>query len=126
MSCVPWKWRLRNERPRGERGLDSRSFWSGQPDSNDSWGRPSVSYRKHYTLNRQKSLKTPGGHTYYTREDLDKHVPIAQTFDEKSNLAAQDKKMRTLVRDLRFIVPGHDPEVLKRFPKTTENVVKIE
>ena len=49
----------------------------------------------------------------YLYENLDKHVPIAQTFDEKSNLAAQDK-MRTLVRDLRFIVPGHDPDVLKR------------
>jgi glyoxylase-like metal-dependent hydrolase (beta-lactamase superfamily II) len=61
----------------------------------------------------------------YLYENLDKHVPIAQTFDEKSNLAAQDK-MHTLVRDLRFIVPGHDPEVMKRFPKVSENVVKIE
>jgi len=61
----------------------------------------------------------------YLYENLDKHLPIAQTFDEKSNLAAQDK-MRTLVRDVRYIVPGHDPEVMTRFPKVKENVVRIE
>jgi glyoxylase-like metal-dependent hydrolase (beta-lactamase superfamily II) len=61
----------------------------------------------------------------YLYENLDKHLPIAQTFDEASNLAAQDK-MRQLVRDLRFVVPGHDPDVLKRFPKVTDNVVRIE
>src|ERR1051326_5854296 len=44
----------------------------------------------------------------YLYENLDKHLPIAQTWDEKSNLAAQDK-MKTLVKDQRFIVPGHHP-----------------
>ena len=61
----------------------------------------------------------------YLYENLDKHLPIAQTFDEQSNLAAQDK-MRTLVKDPRFIIPGHDPQVMTRFPKVADNVVKIE
>lgn len=61
----------------------------------------------------------------YLYENLEKHLPIAQTFDEKSNLAAQDK-MKTLVKDQRFIIPGHDPLVMTKFPKAGENAVKIE
>jgi len=61
----------------------------------------------------------------YLYENLDKHLPIAQTFDPVSNLAAQDK-MKTLVRDPRFIIPGHDPAVLTRFPKVVDAVVRIE
>ena len=61
----------------------------------------------------------------YLYENLDKHVPIAQTVDAASNLAAQDR-MKTLARDPRLIVPGHDPEVMKRFPKVNERVVRIE
>jgi glyoxylase-like metal-dependent hydrolase (beta-lactamase superfamily II) len=61
----------------------------------------------------------------YLYENLEKHLPIAQTFDAASNLAAQDR-MKTLVKDPRLIVPGHDPAVLTRFPKTTDGVVRIE
>ncbi len=61
----------------------------------------------------------------YLYENLDKHVPIAQTFDAASNLAAQDR-MKTLVKDPRFIIPGHDPAVLTRFPKVADAVVRIE
>lgn len=61
----------------------------------------------------------------YLYENLEKHAPIAQTFDAASNLAAQDR-MKTLVRDPRFIIPGHDPAVLTRFPKTADGVVHIE
>ena len=61
----------------------------------------------------------------YLYENLDTHAPIAQTFDAASNLAAQDK-MKTLVRDPRFIIPGHDPAVLTRFPRVAEGLVRIE
>lgn len=61
----------------------------------------------------------------YLYENLEKHVPIAQTFDAKSNLAAQDR-MKTIASDPRLIVPGHDPLVMTRFPKVTDNVVRIE
>lgn len=61
----------------------------------------------------------------YLYENLDKHVPIAQTFDAKSNLAAQDR-MKEIATEPRLIVPGHDPAVMTRFPKVMESVVRIE
>ena len=61
----------------------------------------------------------------YLYENLEKHAPIAQTFDEESNLAAQDK-MKKLASDPRLIIPGHDPAVMTRFPKVFEGVVRIE
>jgi hypothetical protein len=56
---------------------------------------------------------------------LEKHLPIAQTFDAKSNLAAQER-MKTITSDPRLIVPGHDPAVMTRFPKVADGVVRIE
>jgi hypothetical protein len=58
-------------------------------------------------------------------ENLDKHVPIAQTFDAAANLAAQDR-MRAIATDPRLIVPGHDPAVMTRFPAVREGIVRIE
>lgn len=61
----------------------------------------------------------------YLYENLDKHVPIAQTFDAASNLAAQDR-MKAIATEPRLIVPGHDPEVRTRFPSVREGIVRIE
>jgi len=61
----------------------------------------------------------------YLYENLDKHAAIAQTLDAKSNLAAQDR-MKRLASDRRLIVPGHDPEVFRRFPSAGAGVVRIE
>lgn len=36
------------------------------------------------------------------------------------------KRMKTLVDDEKYIIPGHDNQVFSRFPKVTERVVKIE
>ena len=58
-------------------------------------------------------------------ENLDKHVAIAQTFDAKSNLAAQDR-MKKLAASSRLIIPGHDPEVFVRFPKPGNGVARLE
>ncbi len=60
----------------------------------------------------------------YLYENLDKHAPIAQTFDAASNLAAQDR-MKTLAGNVGSIVPGHDPAVMTRFPRVAEGVVRI-
>src|SRR5207237_6601084 len=49
----------------------------------------------------------------YLYENLEKHVPIAQTLDAASNLKAQDR-IRMLVSDPRLIVPGHDPRSEER------------
>jgi glyoxylase-like metal-dependent hydrolase (beta-lactamase superfamily II) len=61
----------------------------------------------------------------YLYENLDKHVPIAQTFDAAANLAAQDR-MRAIATDPRLIVPGHDPAVMTRFAAVREGIVRIE
>lgn len=60
----------------------------------------------------------------YLYENLDKRLPIAQTVDAASNLRAQER-MLGLVTDRRLIVPGHDPEVMKRFPMLRADVVAI-
>jgi glyoxylase-like metal-dependent hydrolase (beta-lactamase superfamily II) len=60
----------------------------------------------------------------YLYENLDKHVPIAQTLDAASNLKAQDR-IRTLVSDPRLIIPGHDPAVFTRFPSIGDGQVAI-
>ena len=60
----------------------------------------------------------------YLYENLDKHVPIAQTLDAVSNLAAQDR-MRTLASEPRLIIPGHDPQEFQRFPTVAPGVVAI-
>src|SRR5262249_21610134 len=49
----------------------------------------------------------------YLYENLDKHVPIAQTFDAKAKLAAQDR-MKRLAPSPRLLSPGHDPQGFDR------------
>jgi glyoxylase-like metal-dependent hydrolase (beta-lactamase superfamily II) len=61
----------------------------------------------------------------YLYENLDKHAPIAQTFDAKSNLAAQDR-MKRIATSTRLIVPGHDPEVFVRFAKPGNGVARLD
>jgi glyoxylase-like metal-dependent hydrolase (beta-lactamase superfamily II) len=61
----------------------------------------------------------------YLYENLDKHLPIAASFDFDSNLRAQDR-MKQLAASSRLIVPGHDPAVFLRFPQAGKNVAKIE
>ena len=60
----------------------------------------------------------------YLYENLDKHRPIAQTLDAKSNLAAQDR-MKKIASKTQWIVPGHDPAVFQRFPGIGPGVVAI-
>ncbi len=53
-------------------------------------------------------------------------LPIPHyTFDPVAYVN-QMKRMKTLVSDVNLIIPGHDADVFKRFPKVTEGVVKIE
>lgn len=60
----------------------------------------------------------------YLYENLEKHAPIAQTFDATSNLAAQDR-MKTIAGSVGSIIPGHDPAVLTRYPRVAAGVVRI-
>lgn len=61
----------------------------------------------------------------YLYENLDKHVPIAQTLDAASNLRAQDR-MKQFASSPGLIVPGHDPAVFTRFPAPGNGVARIE
>jgi glyoxylase-like metal-dependent hydrolase (beta-lactamase superfamily II) len=60
----------------------------------------------------------------YLYENLEKHVPISQTLDAASNLAAQDRMTR-IAATPRLIVPGHDPAVFVRFPLPGNGVARI-
>jgi glyoxylase-like metal-dependent hydrolase (beta-lactamase superfamily II) len=61
----------------------------------------------------------------YLYENLEKHAPIAQTFDADSNIKAQDR-MRQIASRADLIVPGHDPEVFVKFPKPGNGVARIQ
>jgi glyoxylase-like metal-dependent hydrolase (beta-lactamase superfamily II) len=61
----------------------------------------------------------------YLYENLDKHLPISQTLDAASNLAAQDR-MTKIASSPRLIIPGHDPAVYQRFPSVGKGVVRIQ
>lgn len=61
----------------------------------------------------------------YLYENLDKHLPIAQTLDAESNLRAQDR-MKQLAARTTLIIPGHDPAEFDRFPKAGPGAVRIE
>ncbi len=61
----------------------------------------------------------------YLYENLDKHVPIAQTLDAASNLRAQDR-MKQLAAKPNLIIPGHDPAEFERFPRVNDRAVRIE
>lgn len=60
----------------------------------------------------------------YLYENLEKHVPIAATLDAASNLSAQDR-MKELASSPQFIIPGHDPAVMKNFPNPVPGVARI-
>jgi glyoxylase-like metal-dependent hydrolase (beta-lactamase superfamily II) len=85
---------------------------------------------KHTWASQYVSVKTDAGtvifasDNIYLYENLEKHVPIAQTLDAASNLKAQDR-IRTLVSDPRLIVPGHEPLVFEKFPAAGEGIVRI-
>jgi glyoxylase-like metal-dependent hydrolase (beta-lactamase superfamily II) len=85
---------------------------------------------KHTYQSQFVSAKTSAGTVVfasdnaYLYENLDRHLPIAQTVDAASNLRAQER-MLSLASERRLIIPGHDPEVMKRFPLVRANVVAI-
>ncbi len=76
-------------------------------------------------VNTKAGVMVIASDNLYLYENLDKHVPIAQTLDAKSNLAAQDR-MKQLASSPRLIIPSHDPEVFVRFPKPGNGVARLD
>ena len=86
---------------------------------------------RHTFASQYVSVRTASGtvviasDNMYLYENLQKHAPIAQTFDADSNLKAQDR-MKQIASRPDLIVPGHDPEVFVRFPKPGNGVARIQ
>ena len=76
-------------------------------------------------VNTKAGIVVLASDNMYLYENLEKHVPIAQTFDSDSNLRAQDR-MKQLAASPQLIIPGHDPAVFDKFPKVSDHAVRIE
>lgn len=83
-------------------------------------------YQSQYVgVNTKEGTVILASDNMYLYENLDKHLPIAQTLDASSNLRAQDR-MKELAARPNLIIPGHDPAEFDRFPKVNDRVVRIE
>lgn len=51
-------------------------------------------------------------------------LPIPLTFD-KTAYRRNLERMKTMVKDVDLIIPGHDPLVFSKFPKVVQDVVRI-
>jgi glyoxylase-like metal-dependent hydrolase (beta-lactamase superfamily II) len=86
---------------------------------------------RHTFASQYVGVRTVGGtvviasDNMYLYENLEKHLPIAQTFDADSNLRAQDR-MKQLASRPALVVPGHDPAVFVKFPKPGNGVARIQ
>jgi len=85
---------------------------------------------KHTYQSQYIGVRTAGGivvlasDNAYLYENLEKHAAIAQTLDAESNLRAQDR-MKQIATKPEWVVPGHDPLVMKNFPAAGTGVVRI-
>jgi glyoxylase-like metal-dependent hydrolase (beta-lactamase superfamily II) len=86
---------------------------------------------RHTFASQYVSVRTAAGtvviasDNMYLYENLERHAPIAQTFDAASNLQAQDR-MKQIATRPDLIVPGHDPAVFIKFPKPGNGVAMIQ
>jgi len=86
---------------------------------------------RHTFASQYVGVRTAGGtvvvasDNMYLYENLEKHAPIAQTFDADSNLKAQDR-MKQIASRPDLIVPGHDPAVFIKYPKPGNGVARIQ
>jgi glyoxylase-like metal-dependent hydrolase (beta-lactamase superfamily II) len=68
-------------------------------------------------------LASDNAYTYYNIEHL-KSAAKGSTFDSNGYVNAI-KRMKTLVSDDKFIIPGHDALVFSKFTKVADGVVRI-
>jgi glyoxylase-like metal-dependent hydrolase (beta-lactamase superfamily II) len=86
-----------------------------------------------HTFNSQYVLVNTGTNKVVIASDniwiyysLDHLVPPADggTLDP-AGYVKQMQRMKTMVNDVRYIIPGHDAQVFSRFPKVADGVVEI-
>ncbi|PWU03756.1 MAG: hydrolase glyoxylase [Bacteroidetes bacterium] len=84
-------------------------------------------YNSEYVLvktgNNKVVLASDNAYTYYNIDHL-KSAPPNSTFDT-AGYVKQLQRMKTLVSDPKYIIPGHDAAVFTRFPTVKEGVVRI-
>lgn len=68
-------------------------------------------------------LASDNVYTYYNLDHL-KFAPKEATFDTMGYIKAMER-MKTLVSNSKFIIPGHDALLFSRFPIISEGVIKI-
>lgn len=85
---------------------------------------------RHTFASQYAAVETRGGTVVlasdnaYLYENLATRTPIAQTLDSASNRRAQERMFR-LAGSPRLVVPGHDPDVFRRFPAPGRGVARI-
>jgi glyoxylase-like metal-dependent hydrolase (beta-lactamase superfamily II) len=68
-------------------------------------------------------IASDNAYTYYNIDHL-KSAPPGSTFDTSGYIKAIIR-MKTMVSDPKFIVPGHDALLFSRFTKVANNVIRI-
>jgi glyoxylase-like metal-dependent hydrolase (beta-lactamase superfamily II) len=85
---------------------------------------------KHTFASQYVGVRTGGGtlviasDNAYLYMNLEQKLAIAQTLDPASNLAAQ-ARMIEIAGDPTRVVPGHDPDVFRRFPSPKPGLVHL-
>ena len=68
-------------------------------------------------------LASDNVYTYYNLDHLIS-APKDETFDTSAYVKSM-VRMKTLVSNLKYIIPGHDALLFSKFPKVSETVIKI-
>ena len=68
-------------------------------------------------------LASDNVYTYYNLDNL-KSAPKDATFDTAGYINAM-KRMKTLVSNIKYIIPGHDALLFSRFPIISKGIIKI-
>ena len=68
-------------------------------------------------------LASDNVYTYYNLDNL-KSAPKDATFDTTGYINAM-KRMKTLVSNIKYIIPGHDALLFSRFPIIAKGIIKI-
>lgn len=84
-------------------------------------------FNSQYVLVKNKTeriiLASDNAYTYLNLDNL-KSAPKNLTFDTTGYIT-QMKRMKTLVSNIKFIIPGHDALLFKRFPLIADGIIKI-
>ncbi len=80
---------------------------------------------QYVSVSTRSGLVVLASDNVYTYENMERHRPIAATWDTVSNLAAQDRMVRMAAKP-SLVVPGHDPKVFSRFPAVKAGVARID